>query len=141
MQGKFKPHNPEKYMGDVKNIIYRSSWEFKYLRYLDHAPEVLKYASEEMHVPYYDPLKKTKHRYFPDFIVQKKTDKGIQTFMIEIKPLSQTKVPKKSKNRKKMLTETSTYYKNQLKWAAAEEYCKRHGMIFQILTEKDLRIG
>lgn len=26
-QGKYKPKNPEKYVGDINNIIFRSSWE------------------------------------------------------------------------------------------------------------------
>lgn len=139
-QGLFKARNPQKYMGDVNNIQYRSGWEFSFMMKLDHDPNVLKWASEEMHVPYISAVDKKRHRYFPDFIVQKKTDKGIQTFMIEIKPLSQTKIPKKTKNRKKALNETTTFITNQCKWLAAEEYCKRHGMIFQILTEKDLKI-
>lgn len=139
-QGKFKTRNPQKYMGDPSNIQYRSGWELGYMMKLDHDPKVLKWASEEMHVSYYNPIDKKKHRYFPDFIVQKQTESGIQTFMIEIKPHAQTKPPKKSKNRKKMLNETTTYITNQAKWAAAEEYCKRHGMIFQILSEKELKI-
>lgn len=137
----FKCKNPKKYMGDPKKIFYRSGWEFSYMMKLDHDPNVLKWSSEEVIVRYVSPVDKKVHRYYPDFVVQKKTDKGVQTFMIEIKPLAQTRPPKKSKNRKKMLNETTTYMTNQAKWAAAEEYCKRAGMIFQVLTEKDLKIG
>ena len=28
-KGKFKPKNPTKYKGDLKEIVYRSSWELK----------------------------------------------------------------------------------------------------------------
>ena len=28
--GKYEPKNPEKYIGDIHNIIYRSSWEYRF---------------------------------------------------------------------------------------------------------------
>ena len=34
-KGKFKPDNPSKYMGDVENIIYRSGWERRAMKYFD----------------------------------------------------------------------------------------------------------
>ena len=46
-KGFFKPLYPEKYMGNPKSIIYRSHWEFVFLRKLDSDPDVIKYASEE----------------------------------------------------------------------------------------------
>ena len=31
----FRPHNPRKYKGDVRNIICRSSWENKFCSWCD----------------------------------------------------------------------------------------------------------
>ena len=47
-QGKYAPRNPEKYVGDVNNIIYRSGWEKRLLIMFDTNPNVLKYSSEEV---------------------------------------------------------------------------------------------
>ena len=44
LQGFYKPQNPDKYKGDVKNIVYRSSYELTYLRKLDLDPDVLEYS-------------------------------------------------------------------------------------------------
>ena len=33
--GKYEPRNPEKYIGDIHNIIYRSSWEHRFCTYCD----------------------------------------------------------------------------------------------------------
>ena len=137
VQGKFKPANPKKYVGKVDEICYRSGWEFSYMMKLDHDPDVISWSSEELSIPYKSPVDKRMHRYFPDFIVRRKDRK---VYIIEIKPAVQTRVPKQSKNRKKMLNESATYAINQAKWKAAEEFCHRNGFIFQILTEKELKI-
>lgn len=34
-QGKYKVKNYQKYKGDPTNVIYRSSWELKFLKYCD----------------------------------------------------------------------------------------------------------
>jgi hypothetical protein len=34
-KGKFTPDNPNKYMGDASNIIYRSGWERRAMKYFD----------------------------------------------------------------------------------------------------------
>lgn len=139
--GKFKPQNPKKYIGDVKNIVYRSSWEFKYMRNLDTDPNIISWASEEFSIPYISPVDGKPHRYFPDFIIKKKDAVGkIRTCVIEIKPAGQTKKPKATKNRKKLINESATYLVNQAKWAAADIWCQRNKYEFQILTEKELGI-
>ena len=45
-KGKFKPSFPEKYLGNPTNIIYRSLWELKFLKYCDTNVNILEYASE-----------------------------------------------------------------------------------------------
>ena len=50
-KGKFTPDNPNKYMGDASNIIYRSGWERRAMKYFDINPGVLQWASEEVVIP------------------------------------------------------------------------------------------
>ena len=47
-KGKYQPRNPQKYVGDSTNIIYRSLWERKFMIYCDTNDNVLEYASESM---------------------------------------------------------------------------------------------
>ena len=138
-QGIFKPTFPEKYVGDINNIIYRSSWELKFLKWADNNPNVLKYASEELVVPYISPVDHRQHRYFVDFMIMVKTkDSVIKKYAIEIKPEVQTKAPLPTRNKKRLLLETQTYAVNMAKWNAAESYCKKIGLDFIVLTEKQL---
>ena len=94
-QGRFHPQNPQKYMGDARNIVYRSSWELHFLKWCDRNDAVLKYASEEFSIPYVSPVDNKVHRYYPDFIIKvRQKDGGIKTIMIEIKPEYQKQEPK-----------------------------------------------
>ena len=138
MKGFFKPRNPSKYQGNPKNIIYRSSYEFKYMNQLDTDPNVLFWSSEETRVPYHSPLDDRLHTYFPDFKVTLK-EPNI-TILVEIKPYTQTIQPTQNGNKKRFIKESVTYAKNQAKWIAASRLCEKRGWKFQILTEKELGI-
>lgn len=139
MKGQFKPKNPGKYLGDVKNIIYRSQWEFAYMVRLDSNPDVLQWNSETVVVPYVSPKDRKAHRYYLDFWVRMKTKDGIQEYIIEIKPHSQVVPPVRGKKRQTTyLKECMTHAINTAKWHSATQWAKERGMKFLILTEKSL---
>jgi len=142
-KGRFKPHNSEKYKGNPTNIIYRSLWELKFMRYLDSHPNVIQWSSEEIIIPYVSPMDNRIHRYFPDFWIKiKDKDGNINTMLVEIKPMNQVKAPVvQQKMTKKYITEVRTYAINSAKWKAAEEYCSDRKWIFKIMTEKELGVG
>jgi hypothetical protein len=142
-QGRFHPQNPEKYKGDVQNIIYRSSWELKFMQWCDRNPNVIEYASEELCIPYLSPIDGRVHRYFPDFIMKVKEQSGeIKKYIIEIKPKRQTVPPVQTskKRTKTFINEVKTYVVNEAKWKAAEEWCKDHLLEFKVITEDQLGI-
>jgi len=140
-QGKYTPRYPEKYVGDVTEITYRSGWEKKAMVFFDTNPSILRWGSEELIVPYMSPVDNKIHRYFPDFFVETVALNGVKTkYIVEVKPEAQCSPPKQTKNKKRLLTETSTYLVNQAKWAAATHFCKQHNMVFLVLTEKHLGI-
>ena len=141
-KGKFRPKNHKKYMGDFREVIYRSSWELKFMQYCDTNKSIVKWSSEEIVIPYRSPVDNRMHRYFPDFYVKYKDVKGnYQEKVIEIKPAKQVKEPKVQKRRtKRYVSEVFTYATNKAKWEAAEDFCKDRRWKFQILTEKELGI-
>lgn len=142
-KGFFKPRNPHKYKGDSTNIVYRSSWEFKLMSWLDNHQDVIQWGSEEFSIPYVSPIDGRYHRYFPDFFVKKRgVDGKIETLLIEVKPYSQTKPPKaQTKKTKRYINEVYTWGINSSKWKAAEEYCRDRMWKFVVMTEKDLGIN
>ena len=140
--GKYRPTNRKKYKGDPTNIIYRSLWELKFMKYCDLNENILEWGSEEIVIPYVSPIDNRVHRYFPDFYVRVRSKTGrIEKLIIEIKPLKQTTPPKKQQRRtKRYITEVTTYAVNDAKWKAAREYCADRNWQFKILTEKELRV-
>jgi hypothetical protein len=140
-KGYFKPLNPNKYKGDTSNIVYRSRWEFVYMARLDKDPDVVWWQSEETIIPYRSPVDNRIHRYYPDFVVRRKTKEGSKTIVVEIKPYAQTLPPtitEAKKKSRKYLNEVMTWGVNSAKWKAAREFCKDRGYEFVIITEKEL---
>jgi len=142
-RGKFTPKSPSKYKGDPTNIVYRSSWELRFMKYCDTNPSVLEWSSEEHVVPYVSPIDNRPHRYFVDFVVVvRKADGSTQTMMVEVKPKAQTrppvnKAPHKRPGRR-YINEVCTWGVNSAKWTAAERYCETRGWQFILLTEDHL---
>ena len=137
--GYFKPYFMEKYVGDAREIKYRSGWEYKFMVYCDREPGIKRWSSEPMPIPYYSPVDKKMHKYWIDFWLD--FGDGVKR-LVEIKPFAQTKKPvykENSKSPKKMenyIYEAKQYAVNMSKWKAAEEFCKQAGWKFLIITEK-----
>lgn len=112
------------------------------MNYCDRNENILKWSSEEIHIPYISPIDNRVHRYYPDFFIKyKDADGNIKESLIEIKPKRQVNGPKIGKKvSQKQLYEMKEYAKNQAKWKAAEEFCLDRRWKFQILTEDNLGI-
>jgi hypothetical protein len=139
-KGKYKPNNPDKYLGNPNNIVYRSLWERKFMVFCDTNESVLSWGSEEVVVPYISPKDNKRHRYFVDFIVETINKEGQrEVTLVEIKPKKQCIEPKeKNKPTRGYLKEVMTYGVNQAKWKAASEFAKDKGWKFKVLTEDNL---
>ena len=134
-KGRFTPQNKDKYLGNVKRIIYRSNWERKFMVYCDRNDSIKHWGSEEVVVRYRNPIDKKLHNYFPDFFVVTEKDK----YLIEIKPKAFTIKPKpRSRKTRAYLNESMAYIKNKAKWGAAQRFCDLQGWKFKILTEDEL---
>lgn len=144
-QGEYKIRNPHKYIGDPTDIIYRSSWEYKFMLYCDLNDGVLKWGSETIKIPYIDMHGVTRN-YLPDFYLEtlnKKNPHLVNKFVIEIKPEAQTRqpdIPKTISEKKlKALTyQLQEWQKNKHKWAFAIEWCKGRDMQFWLVTETQI---
>jgi hypothetical protein len=141
-KGKYQPINPQKYRGDYSNIIYRSLWERKFMKYCDINENILEWGSEEIALAYRSPVDNKIHRYYPDFYIKVRESSGeIKKCIIEIKPKKQTVEPIPQKRKTKgYIFEVVEYAKNQAKWKAAEEFCKDRQWEFKVLTETELGI-
>jgi hypothetical protein len=119
--GLYEPINPEKYIGDVHNIIFRSSWEFRFCKYCDTNENILKWSSEPLQISYGEEAE----------------------WIIEIKPEAQHKKP--------VLTQPETLPKvkaynrnmqiwitNQSKFKAAREWAAKRNYNFGVVDENFL---
>jgi len=143
-KGKYKPENPEKYVGNSNNIIYRSLLERRFMVFCDKTDSVLKWSSEELSIPYISPIDNRVHRYFVDFLIEVLEKTGnTKIYLIEVKPSRQCVKPKDSENKKQrtFLKESKTWLINNSKWDAASEFAKKQNWEFKIITEKILGIN
>jgi|TARA_B100001094_G_C18160139_1_gene788797 hypothetical protein len=132
-QGVYTPKNPQKFVGK-KNPYYRSSWELAFMRMCDDHPYVLEWASENLKIPYQNPMTGKFTVYVPDFSIKYKDKKGsTKVEVIEIKPGAQTTMESaKSQSQK------ASVVLNAAKWKAAHEWCKRKGIHFRVLNESHM---
>ena len=139
-QGKYTPKHPEKYVGDPTKIRYMSSWELSFDQFLDNNPNILRWSSEEIAIPYVKPTTGRVHKYYPDYWIEYRDKTGkIVHEIIEVKPEKQTKQPTtKGKNRKTQIYESLTWAVNTAKWEACQQFCNKYGIKFRLVTEKQL---
>ena len=133
-KGKFFPKNKEKYVG-LKTPTYRSSWEHAFMRLCDEHPNVAKWASESIKIPYRHPFTGKYTVYVPDFFIAY-TDRNGKTLaeLIEVKPANQAikeKIGRSNHNK-------ASYIVNQAKWEAAYKWCKQNKIKFRVITENEI---
>lgn len=143
IQGYYNPKNPEKYIGPTP-IIYRSSWERKFMIMCDTKDNVVKWSSEPVEIKYIWSFDKREHKYYPDFYMKTKTEDGFEEFLVEIKPEAQIKKPspptkKSQKALKSYKFLAEQFIKNRDKYAYAKSWAENRGWRFIVLTEKTLK--
>lgn len=130
-QGYINPRSCKKLFEQFSrdNIIYRSSYELKFIMWLENNNKVKRWGSECFYIPYLY-FDGTTHKYYPDYFVEMVDGSKM---VIEIKPYNQTQKP---------INENSwaakEYAKNICKWKAAMDFCTSKGYIFKVLTEKTI---
>ena len=136
-KGKYKLKNKDKYIGDTKDVVYRSLWERQCFKWCENNPQVKGWNSEEIVIPYISDVDKRLHRYFVDLLIVMENE---EVYLVEIKPKKQTIKPKVPKRKtKKYIKEISTYVVNTNKWKAADKFANKKGWKFQIWTEETLK--
>ena len=133
-QGRYTLKHPDKYVGR-KTPLYRSSWEFAFMKFCDENPNVAKWASESIRIPYKNPLTGRHTIYVPDFFIAYSDRKGKQRAeLIEVKPENQSMRENVGKSRHNQ----AQYIQNRAKWEAARAWCKQKGLYFRVISEKDI---
>lgn len=147
-KGRFDVSNSKKYVvSESGECVYRSSYEWRFMRWCEDNPNVIKWSSEPFSIKYQDlgDLGKVRN-YWIDFVVEMENGDKL---WIEVKPLSDVN----GVNRFKKLYESyerpydkvmvakqfPREAKNYSKWVHAMAKAQEHGAKFQIITEKFLK--
>ena len=132
-QGQYLVENTDKYVGS-KAPFYRSSWELAFMKMCDSHPNILKWASENVKIPYQNPITGRMANYIPDFMIQYLDKDGKEHVeLIEIKPASQTTMEAAKGANNKLAVAV-----NAAKWTSAQEWCKRKGIRFKVINEDQI---
>ena len=141
-QGYYTPTYPQKYKTNTKQIIYRSSWEFKICKWLDMTPEVIEWASEPVAIKYFYTVDQKMHTYYPEFyFAYRKPDGKIVKYIVECKPSQQLTKPKvPTRKTQKAVTNYNylmeCFLKNSCKREYAQKWCNDNGYTYVYITEK-----
>lgn len=130
-QGIYTPLNPYKIISITNKqnkglLIYRSSWELKFFKFLDLNPNVTRWSSEPFGIKYFNSIKNRESRYYPDFYMQYNS----VDFLVEIKPNSQCPGSKA-----RSVYDSVSQIINESKWKAAQDFCEINNMKFVILGD------
>lgn len=139
-QGVYEVKNKEKYIG-TRDPTFRSSYELEFFKWCDRTRAVVEWGSEVVVVPYFNPIKNRKARYFVDIYMKYINKNGdVVTEIIEIKPLSQCMQPKakKTKSKNTVIQEQIDWTTNNAKWEAATQYASVRGWRFRVITERSI---
>lgn len=137
-KGKYVVINKHKYVGDIDAIVTRSSWENQVCKWADLNPDIEYWGSEINIVKYVCPSDGGVHNYYIDITLRYRDGRVL---LIEIKPKSQTTLPKqtKGKSKKTYISEMLAFQKNKSKWISANKYAEENGAKFVIWTEAKLK--
>ncbi len=131
--GEYLVENRSKFVG-TKKPTYRSSWELAFMRMCDSHPNIHKWASENVKIPYRSPIDGKYHNYIPDFMIQYTDKNGNQHVeLIEVKPANQTTMENARSTRNQAQVAI-----NAAKWTAAQEWCQRKGIRFKVINEDQI---
>ena len=144
-QGYYHVINIEKYIGDTSKVIYRSSWEKKMMTFCDMNERIMKWSSENIQIPYLNPVENAIKIYNIDFYFQvRQDDNSIKNIIAEVKPSKKLEKPMLPTTR---LTEKrieahnyqmKEYVTNVYKFQAAKKWAEERGWEFMIVTEQFL---
>ena len=162
-QGYYTVDNKNKYIGNPSQCIYRSSWEFSFMKYCDYSPSVLRWSAEPLSIPYVskvakldecnkfgldpnNPVNWQRRNYHVDFWIElDKGDNVIEKIFIEIKPSNKLKkpMPPKSnaplKEQRRFILDAKEYLTNEAKFKAISTWAERNGCKFYVFTELTLQ--
>lgn len=133
-QGVINPQSCKKLFPSQKNepIIYRSSYEKRFIEWLETCKDVEMWGSECTPVKYINAYDGKTHTYYPDYVA---LVNGIMC-IYEVKPYNQCVPP--NSNIPKDSYAWKTYITNMSKWKACQRICESKGMKFKIITEKTI---
>jgi len=132
-QGTYTVKNPHKYIGK-KPPTYRSSWEKAFCVMCDDHPNIIKWASENIRIPYVNPLTGKLTNYVPDFMIQYIDKDGREHVeLIEIKPSTETTLENARSTKDKAAVAVNT-----AKWQAASAWCEQQGIKFKVINEQQI---
>lgn len=138
-------------------VEYKSGWEKAFFPICDGNQMVTRWGYEPFDIPYHSPMLMKQSLYRPDVYLEiQYADGHMEKWLIEIKPVAYSVVPKAPKpppvgcadpavlekfdRRMKAYQQKSLEVAtNYAKWSAAEKWCQAHGINWFIANENNTR--
>lgn len=147
-KGVFNVSESKKYVAsDSGECVYRSSYEWRFMKWCENNPNVKNWTSEPFSVPYLDLSNPNKTRnYWIDFVVWMNDGSCL---WVEVKPFTQVQAAnnfgkqyreyEKSQDKLAFANYHKTEAMNYSKWTHAEKYARDKNAKFMVITERFLK--
>lgn len=141
-------------------IYYRSSWELKFMIWLDNNPKIKKWGAECISIPYQlthlekgGDINLKSHTYYPDFYYELDTgSEFLKKVVAEVKPQKEFNMVRALQEKKLSVPDNATVkklknleydvkmaHKNMKKWETMIRFCDKKGWEFVVITEEVLK--
>lgn len=143
--GRYNIKNQQKYMGtNGPALIYKSRNELIVFDKMDNDPKVIRWGYEILEIPYFCQVDGKIHKYRTDIYCEIMQDGTPMKCLIEVKSSEDLKQPTKPtlmnpRSQRRYTLAMRTFIVNMNKWKAAADFCKKSGIKFMFLTEKDIQ--
>jgi len=121
MATKFFLHNPDRYIGNIKKLMYSDNKMLHLFTICDRSRVVSKWSNEQFAIHFLNPKTKDMDTFYPDLMIKYAHDGKEVTEVLDVRSIE---------------NKTSIHDPvNIAKWEAAKSLCEKNGIVFKVLSD------
>ena len=126
MATKFFLHNPERYIGNINDVMYSDKRMLHLFTICDRSRVVSKWSIERAVIHFLNPKTKDMDTFHPDLMIKYMHNGKEVTEVLDIRSVDQS-----NKSHREALRDPV----NIAKWEAAKSLCEKNGIVFKVVSD------
>lgn len=130
MTTKFFLHNPDRYIGNIKDVMYSDKKMLHLFTICDRSRNVIKWSNERVGIHFLNPKTKDMDVFFPDLMIKYIHDGKEVTEVLDIRSVGETGSETGKSHSIAMKDPV-----NNAKWESAKSLCEKNGIVFRVVSD------